>query len=443
MAFEERLTASFRGVEFLLETADGESGRRAIPHAYPKKESGWTEDNGKVLQSEKISGRVLGDDYLTQLQNILEALNQAGSGELIHPWFGVRQVQIGKVSHKLALKTDRTATISFEVFEVGENLFPAANSDTASDVLSKADQSQQDANSAFADKFDVDNVEGIGGMVDQFLDDLDEFTRNLPSLPSELREWTNRLIRTKDSIGNLLAYPGDLAIETMGLLEDVKSVVTDPIRALDVYTQVQNRWDGMRAELAVTGGLSSGISSSDGVASSVPYTASAEKQAAITRNSEAYKQLILNSAVISKASSLGASDFNQDTEADDDVIASLSGAERIAIFTGQQLKATGNGVASELAEYSEQAVERGDSALWRSLRSLRQAVLADTRARAELLPQLSIYSPNQTVPVSYAAWTQTGDTENRQSIVRRNGLSHPAFITPSQAVEIIGENGNG
>ncbi|WP_153448483.1 DNA circularization protein [Vibrio algicola] len=443
MAFEERLTASFRGVEFLLEGADGESGRRAIPHAYPKKESGWAEDNGKVLQSEKINGRVLGDDYVTQLQNILDALNQLGPGEFIHPWFGVRQVQIGKVSHKLLINKDRTASISFEVFEVGENLFPSAQSDTASDLQDKAEQSQDAANSAFEGYFDVDNVEGIGGMVDQFLDDLDEFTRNLPSLPSELREWTNRLIRTKDSIGNLLAYPGDLAVETMGLLEDVKSVVTDPIRALDVYTQVQNRWDGMRAELAVTGGLSSGISSSDGVASSVPFTANSEKKAAITQNSEVYKQLILNSAAISKAAALGASDFNQDTEADDNVIASLTGAERTAILTGPQLKAMGNGVASELAVFSEQAVERGDSSLWRSLRALRQSVLSDTRARAEQLPQLSVYTPNQTMPVSYVAWSQTGDTENRQSIIRRNGLSHPAFIKPSQSVEIIGENGNG
>ena len=70
MAFEERLTASFRGVEFLLEEADGESGRRAIPHAYPKKEIGYTEDNGKVLTQERITGRLVGDNYLDQLSDI-------------------------------------------------------------------------------------------------------------------------------------------------------------------------------------------------------------------------------------------------------------------------------------------------------------------------------------------------------------------------------------
>lgn len=438
MAFEERLTASFRGIEFLLEEADGESGRRAVPHAYPKKEVGWTEDNGKVLTNERVTGRVLGDDYVTQLQSLLEALNQPGPGELIHPWFGVRQVQIGRVSHKLAIKTDRTATFSFEVFEAGENLFPSAQDDTANQVVTEADNAQSAANDAFADAFDTTAAtEGVGDMVDTFLDDLDEFTRGLPSLPSELREWTNRLIRTKDSIGNLLAYPGDLARETMGLLEDVKGVVKDPIRALEVYDQVQNRWEGMRAELSVTGGLSSGIESDAGFASSVPKIANPNKLDSVLANASAFKILVLNSSSVSKASALGSSDLEQNLDPQVEVIESLTGSERNAILTGQQLKQIGSGIAGQLAELSADAVERGDSSVWRRLRKLRQAVLSDTRSRAELLPQISVYSPRTTEPVALVAWRETGDTEKRQSIVRRNGLSNPAFILPSESVEVI------
>ena len=53
MSFEERLTASIRGVEFLLNTVDGKGGRRAIPREYPKRESGWTEDHGAILTNER------------------------------------------------------------------------------------------------------------------------------------------------------------------------------------------------------------------------------------------------------------------------------------------------------------------------------------------------------------------------------------------------------
>lgn len=439
MAFEDRLNASIRGVEFFLDDASGDFGRRAIPHAYPKREQGYTEDNGKVLQQEMINGRTVGDGYFEKLKQIIEALNAPGPCEMIHPWFGIRKVQVGKGSFKLVNKTDGLATFSFEVFEVGENLFPNAKSDTANQVKAESEKSQDAANAAFEEDFDETATEGVGDMVDQFLDDLDEFTRGLPSLPSELREWTDRLMRAKDSIGNLLAYPGELARETMGLMEDVKGVVTDPIRALDVYQNVQNRWDGMRAELAVTGGLSRNIDSANGFASSVSMVSNPAKQQAILDNANAYKRLILNSSSVSKAAAMGNANVSFELNDQVDVVESLSGVERNTVMTGQRLKQIGYGIADELAALSADAVEVGDSSVWRQLRVLRQAVLEDTRSRAELLPQLSIYKPVSTVPVSLVAWQETGNTEMRQSIVRRNGFSNPSFILPSDLVEVINE----
>jgi prophage DNA circulation protein len=106
-------------------------------------------------------------------------------------------------------------------------------------------------------------------------------------------------------------------------------------------------------------------------------------------------------------------------------------------MTGQQLKAIGYKLAAELAELAEIEVENGNSALWRQMRSLRQAVLADTKERAELLPQLTVFTPTVTVPVALIAWQQTGDTERRNSIVRRNGIRNPAFVTPNDTVEVI------
>ena len=101
MSFEERLTASFRGVEFLLTESSGKSGRRAIPREYPKRENGWTEDNGAAITNEEITAKVVGKDYLDQLRTLLEALNAQGEAEMIHPWWGVRTVQAGSVSHRL------------------------------------------------------------------------------------------------------------------------------------------------------------------------------------------------------------------------------------------------------------------------------------------------------------------------------------------------------
>ena len=82
MGFEERLTASVRGVEFLLNTVDGKGGRRAIPREYPKRESGWTEDNGAILTSEQITGKPV-PSYLQRFSFPAAVVDQARK-ELAH-----------------------------------------------------------------------------------------------------------------------------------------------------------------------------------------------------------------------------------------------------------------------------------------------------------------------------------------------------------------------
>lgn len=123
--WESLREASFRNVTFFLVEDEGTSGRRAIPRAYPKKETGWTEDNGAVLTQQQINGKLLGKNFQKQLEALLRALNTAGPGELVHPWFGIQKVQVGKVSHRLSTEEGGIAYISFEVFEAGERLFPA------------------------------------------------------------------------------------------------------------------------------------------------------------------------------------------------------------------------------------------------------------------------------------------------------------------------------
>lgn len=440
MAFEERLQASFRGVHFYLEQTEGTSGRRAIPHQYPKRNLGYTEDNGAVLQHEQISARVIGSDYVDQLNALLAALNTEGVGELIHPWFGIRQVQVGNVTHKLLMDTDQTATLNFEVYEAGTNLFPGETTDTAQAVSSAADTARDATISAFQRKVaqyeDATTIAaGLGEMFDTYLDDLDELTYSLPHLPDAMKEWVARLERTKSSVGNLLAYPGDLASETLSLLEDVKDVVTDPVRALSVYDSVRRRWDGDRAELAATGGLKKSIETANNRASSVQADLDTDTIAAMHNNVAAMNTLVANSAVVEKAAALASADFTYN--GDDNTINSLTGTERQSIVTGSQLTNMGNATADELGDAAADAVENGDSDVWRSFRTLRHTVIADTRERATQLPSLRNVTPSVTLPVALLAWQQTGDTTNRGLIIRRNGLVNPAFIVAGTDVEII------
>ncbi|HFV9293902.1 TPA: DNA circularization protein [Serratia fonticola] len=412
--WEDLRDASFRGVPFHFVDVEGTGGRRAIPHAYPKKEVGWTEDHGAVLTQEQINGILLGSDYQAKLNSLLAALNTPGPGELVHPWFGVQQVQVGKVTHKLSTEEGGIAYVSFEVFEAGEQLFPTQQEDTTATTLSAADSVKE----ALANGDYFAALDGVGNMVDTLLDDLQGFVTNLPTLPDALNEWMDRLNRFKDLAGIIVARPGELIREVTNLISDVNDLVTEPPWALRVYDQLRERWDGERAARAATNSLADNIAVNvnTGFASSVTRSSTIEISDAMQANIDDFQQLVIVSSLVAKSETVATATFE----------------------TSQEAERTGDELAERLGERAIDAVESGQRELWRSLRSLRFAVVNDVRIRSVQLPELRRVSPTQTTPVMLLAWRETGDAEQSDALVTRNRLRNPAFILPSQVIEVVG-----
>ncbi|HEJ7945910.1 TPA: DNA circularization N-terminal domain-containing protein [Serratia liquefaciens] len=413
--WEELRDASFRGIPFYFVDVEGTGGRRAIPHSYPKKEVGWTEDHGAVLTQQQINGILLGNDYQAQFNRLLAALNTPGPGELVHPWFGVQQVQAGKVTHKLSTEEGGIAYVSFEVFEAGEQLFPTQQEDTTATTLSAADSVK--AALANGDYFAA--LDGVGSMVDTLLDDLQGFVTNLPTLPDELNEWMDRLNRFKDLAGIIVATPGELIRDMTNLISDMKDLVTEAPWALQVYDQLRAKWDGDRAAQSATKSLADNVAvnATTGFASSVTPTALVDITDEMNTNIDDFRLVVVTSALVAKAETVATATFQ----------------------TSQEAQSTGDELAERLGEQSIDAVESGQRELWRSLRALRFAVVNDVRIRSVQLPELRRVSTRQTTPVMLLAWRETGDAEQRDVLVTRNRLRYPSFILPSQVIEVVGD----
>ena len=410
--------ASFRNVSFYLVDNDGTSGRRAIPRAYPKKEVGWTEDNGAVLTQQQINGKLIGKDYQKQLEALLTALNTAGPGELVHPWFGIQKVQVGKVSHKLSTEEGGVAYISFEVFEAGERLFPAPKEDTSQTALSAADSVTE----ALANGDYFAALDGLGDMTDTLLDDLQGLVINLPTIPSALTDWVDRAGRFKDLAGIIIAKPGELVRQFSSLASSVRDIVSEPPWSLRVYDQLRSQWAGERAARSATKSLPANMpvtvsSPANGVmgsAGSVPTTTIIPSTAMQTNISD-FRQMVIITSVVAQAEAVVTMDFS----------------------TSDEATLAGDKLAQQLAEQAVVAVENGQRELWRTLRDLRFAVVNDVRVRGAQLPDIRTLNTTVTTTAALLAWRETGNTENREAIVSRNRLRDPSFILPSTTIEVI------
>jgi len=119
------LKASWRGVEFELETYSLPIGRKSFVHEFAQSDGIFVEDNGRATRYHKLIGFVTGDDYDIQRDALIRALETEGPGDFIHPYFGVRRCRsVDPCTVSEAVREQRYAKFDLTFVDVDEGLFP-------------------------------------------------------------------------------------------------------------------------------------------------------------------------------------------------------------------------------------------------------------------------------------------------------------------------------
>lgn len=137
--------ASFRGVAFKVDSRDIETGRRAATHEFPGRDVPYTEDLGRKARTYPVEGYVLGPDYMSARDALLQACEEEGPGRLVTPWSGeVLVVCAGCRLHEN--KTDGgMATFSLSFVEAGEAASPSGTAKPGALASSRADGALDEA----------------------------------------------------------------------------------------------------------------------------------------------------------------------------------------------------------------------------------------------------------------------------------------------------------
>ncbi len=131
--------ASFRGVPFFVEEGDLAGGRRVVVHEFPLRDDPFIEDLGRKARTFRLDGYVLGEDYVTQRNKLLAALEEEGPGELVHPHHGALRAVCATLAVRESRANGGMATFALEFVDAPS----AAVAPTTED-----DAEQQVANSA-------------------------------------------------------------------------------------------------------------------------------------------------------------------------------------------------------------------------------------------------------------------------------------------------------
>lgn len=397
MAWRDRLLpASFRGVPFRVEANEGTTGRRSVLHEYPGRDLPFTEDLGRKARGFTLSAYVVGPDYMAARDALLDALEQPGPGELVHPSRGTLSVVCTDVRWRESADEGGMARFQLSFAESGRPAYPAVTLDRTFGVGRAADSLAALAKSLFSLAVTVEGVpefvrEALSGEVGGVMEVLGAlgFPGADAAALAEFRQLAHDLAA---DLGLLVTAPNELAGRLADAVAGVRSLFEDGTDAAAVRA-VTNlaplaAYTPRVAEPATTPNRIAAGENRQAVADLVSRVALAETaRATVARSFESYEQ-----AVAARESLTGAIDAAAATAPDE---------------------------------------------LYDALQALRAEVTEAVPPAEENLPRLASLTLAVTAPGLVVAYGLYDDAGRGEEIARRNRVAHPGFLPAGRPLEVL------
>jgi prophage DNA circulation protein len=228
MSWRDQLQqASFRGVNFFVDSHEYSIGRRNVVHQYPFRDKAFVEDLGLDADKFSITGYILAKpplyNYFRDRDKLIEVLKKKGTGTLVHRYLGKKTVALvgqARVSESFAQGGIARFSMTFVEGSTSESPTKSLNPVRAMDL------SALDAIASAVDAFS-DIVSGAGAPLAAIFSDI-----------------TNSLIRIKLSVRTLRDVPASVisqALATIGAAQSLMSTVLSS--PCDVANTLLNAYD--------------------------------------------------------------------------------------------------------------------------------------------------------------------------------------------------------
>lgn len=240
MGWRDRLRpASFRGIPFFVEGAEGQHGRIVQEHEYPGQAKPAFEDLGRRARQFAIEGYVLGDDYQTQRDRLVAAVEDVeGPGDLVHPYRGTLRVLARGLSTSERAREGRMARLLFTFVEAGELDAPTTVADPVADLVEATGSLFTASGEDYVDAWNpVDEpailVEAGAASASTFWDYLQELRLSGPI--AKVGAWRDELFALTSSTESRLLIPGQFAGDVTDLLASLYDAVGSRSSAIEAF----------------------------------------------------------------------------------------------------------------------------------------------------------------------------------------------------------------
>lgn len=220
---EDLRPASFRGVEFKVESHDFETGRRGPDHEFAQRNQPFAEDTGRKARQYSVTAYILGSDYFADRDALIAACEKEGSGELIHPYYGRLDVVCRSCKVRESSRDGGFVAFTMSFSEAGVQLFPDSKADTSFNVNQSVLGVITGSKDSFAEKFNI--LKQPAFVVKSATDKIKSFSAKLSSLSKGYSQTAADITDFAFSIRKLNASVGDLVRKPQELAEQMSSAI--------------------------------------------------------------------------------------------------------------------------------------------------------------------------------------------------------------------------
>jgi len=412
--------ASFRGVEFGVKEAELSTGRRTAKHEFPGKDIGYTEDLGRKLRGFPLQGFVIGSNYMLLRDRLISACEKSGSGQLIHPYLGTKEVvcldcKVREVDHDGGM-----AIFSLVFDEAGELVYPAATSDALSQLSAAADDVQSAAAAVLEAIYDVGGL--VGAAIAAVQDKLNSVTDVIDSAVMAAKavyritaSTAFALKNMKAQILNAIAAPSQIAEILNSALDTFKGLGTSPQQIRDAYR-------GMIGFGSSSTGIVPGVNNQSGQSQSVgSFPSSTPVILSISRTKTNLQVTATKQAIVNYVQQLS--------------IAKAAVAVSQAPGASYQEATALRDEISSAIDSQLQTVT--DDTLYLALTKMQTLLRVAVPPQKQTLGSVISITPDRTSSSLVLLYDQFESLAQEADLLARNGIVNPSFLTAKKDLKVI------
>jgi len=235
--------ASWRGVEFLLDSVTTEGGQKTVVHEYPNRDARTVESLGILEDVFTVTAIITGTDYYARKKALRNAIRTAGIGEFVHPWDGSVLCEVdGGYSYT---ETDRTfgeAVFTFKLARADAIFIPETSGSGLDDVLNQVTAAKDSLAEGVGSIFGVSagfpkNFEEAKSLLESAGDWMNEKRQIFVQAQEEVSSVTRVIDDFTADINALITAPAQLGTRLISLFTATVELFTTPVERFDATLQ--------------------------------------------------------------------------------------------------------------------------------------------------------------------------------------------------------------